>query len=425
MPEETEDLGQGLVMRAVRDERDAERYVSLSSAINGEHEGVMCARLIHDHPETSYRDYVLVEDTQRDGAIVSTTCLIPWHLNFASIVLEAAMLEMVVTHPDYRRRGLVRAQIQRFHRAVSARGFDLSIIQGIPNYYRQFGYAYALDHQPHDSLPVWRIPSTPKDTDNPYKLRDATLDDVPVLAHLYQQASAAHDVYMLRSPEYWRFLLDAAHYPVRLVEDMRYKGRSAGYIITFALPDQSGIDVSESGILGYKAAMAVLYQLKSETKGDIRLGGSRSRHLPNNTLLRAEHSLGSTTLPCDQWLLRIPNIAAFISKTGAILEQRLATSDCAGASADICINLYRDAYVLHFEQGKLTGVDAPGFVDASMGADGGDLCIPSDAFVRLVVGYRTLDELHDAWPDIVVKPRSRHLLDVLFPRMASCAWMPY
>jgi hypothetical protein len=256
-------------------------------------------------------------------------------------------------------------------------------------------------------------------------LRAATVDDAPVLARLYQQASDAHDVYTLRSADYWRFLLDAAHYPVRLVEDTRYKGRPTGYIITFALPDQNGIDVSESGILGYKAAMAVLYQLKAETNGDIRLGGSRSRHLPNNTLLRAAHSLGSTTLPCDQWLLRIPNISAFIGKLRPVLEHRLATSDCAGASAEICINLYREAYVLHFEQGKLTGVDAPGFVDASMGADGGDLCIPTDAFVRLVVGYRTLDELRDAWPDVVIRPRSRHLLDILFPRITSCVWMPY
>src|SRR5512133_2162541 len=102
MSEETEDLGQGLVMRTVRDEYDAERYVGLSAAVNGEQEGIMCARLIHHHPGTSYRDYVFVEDMQRDGAVVSTTCLIPWHLNYAGIVLAAAMLEMVVTHPDYR-----------------------------------------------------------------------------------------------------------------------------------------------------------------------------------------------------------------------------------------------------------------------------------------------------------------------------------
>ena len=30
------------------------------------------------------------------------------------------------------------------------------------------------------------------------------------------------------------------------------------------------------------------------------------------------------------------------------------------------------------------------------------LCIPPEAFVRLALGYRGLEELRDAWPDIVV-----------------------
>ena len=60
-----------------------------------------------------------------------------------------------------------------------------------------------------------------------------------------------------------------------------------------------------------------------------------------------------------------------------------------------------------------------------MGAKGGDLNIPPDAFVRLVLGYRDLDELHDAWPDTVPRAESRHLLDVLFPKMGSWVHMPY
>jgi hypothetical protein len=60
-----------------------------------------------------------------------------------------------------------------------------------------------------------------------------------------------------------------------------------------------------------------------------------------------------------------------------------------------------------------------------MGADGGDLCIPPEAFVRLVIGYRALDELRDAWPDIVWRDSSRHWLDVLFPKMDSWLRMPY
>jgi hypothetical protein len=100
-------------------------------------------------------------------------------------------------------------------------------------------------------------------------------------------------------------------------------------------------------------------------------------------------------------------VARYLRKIGPVLERRVAASDCAGLTADLCINLYRQAYVLHFQAGKLIQVERVGFVDASMGAEGGDLNIPPDAFVRLVLGYRDLDELHDAWPDIRVVDESR------------------
>ncbi len=60
-----------------------------------------------------------------------------------------------------------------------------------------------------------------------------------------------------------------------------------------------------------------------------------------------------------------------------------------------------------------------------MGADGGDLCIPPDAFVRLLLAYRSLDELLDAWPDIIVKPQSRNLIDALFPKKPSYLYATY
>jgi hypothetical protein len=125
------------------------------------------------------------------------------------------------------------------------------------------------------------------------------------------------------------------------------------------------------------------------------------------------------TLPGGQWLFHIPSPAGLLTRIAPVLERRLAASDCEGLTKDLIINLFRQAYRLCFDAGKLVKVESLGFVDSSMGADGGDLCIPPDAFTRLVFGYRTLDELVDAWPDIVMKAESRRLVDVLFPKMAS------
>lgn len=70
-------------------------------------------------------------------------------------------------------------------------------------------------------------------------------------------------------------------------------------------------------------------------------------------------------------------------------------------------------------------VAALGFVDASMGADGGDLCIPPEAFMRLLLGYRTLEQLRDSWPDIMIKAETRYLIEALFPGLSAHVLMPY
>ncbi len=411
-------LGEGLVLRTVRDERDVERYVAAIEAVNGEVESRMADRLLHHHPGAEYDNFFLVED-QRTGDVVSMTCLLPWRCRYEDAVLDVAMLEMVGTRPAYRHRGLIRAQIERFQHRVGEHGYDLSIIQGIPYYYRQYGYAYALDHWAYDSLPAWRIPDRPGTPSSRYQLRQATVDDAATLTRLYQDSTADLQLYTLRDAAYWQFLLQRAGLAIRVVKDSD-EGRVAGYLCSIERAEGRGITVPESQIAGFEAGMAVLRQLKTETTGEIRLGGPETQ-----TLARIGRSLGSTARPAYQWLLRISDVARFLSKIGPALERRVAASDCAGLTADLCVNLYRQAYVLHFQTGKLTQVERAGFVDASMGADGGDLNIPPDAFVRLVLGYRDLDQLREAWPDIVVKAESRRFLDVLFPRMGSWVHMPY
>ena len=142
-------------MRGLRDEADVRAFVALSDEVT--REGPICDRLVHHRPGGGWQDFFVVEDT-RTGRVASTTCLLPWQVHFCGIPLGTAMLEMVVTHPDYRRLGLVRSQVAVFHRIVDERAMDLCIIQGIPWYYREFGYAYALDHRPHLRLAAAAIP---------------------------------------------------------------------------------------------------------------------------------------------------------------------------------------------------------------------------------------------------------------------------
>jgi hypothetical protein len=136
-------------------------------------------------------------------------------------------------------------------------------------------------------------------------------------------------------------------------------------------------------------------------------------------------SLGSQLKRGGQWLVRIPDWERLFTRIAPVLDARLECSEWHGLNKELVINLFRQAYRLRFHKGRLVTVDSLGFVNSSMGSDGGDLCVPPDAFVRLVFGYRSLDELWDAWPDIVVKPEICSLVEVLFPRMRSYLYTPY
>jgi hypothetical protein len=108
-----------------------------------------------------------------------------------------------------------------------------------------------------------------------------------------------------------------------------------------------------------------------------------------------------------------------------VFESRLKAAGLGDRDADLILNFFRSALLMRFLHGRLTAVEDAGFVDASTGAEGGDFCIPPDAFPRLLLGYRCIEELRDAWPDIRVRPGSRQVIETLFPRLDSLVLMPY
>lgn len=407
-------LGDGLTLRAVNSPEDVQRYIDVNARVTNE--GDIAQRLLHHHPTTTHADYWLVVD-ETTGQAVSTTCLLPWRCQLDGVALDVAMLEMVVTDPAYRKRGLVRAQIEHFHKVVAERGFDLSIIQGIPYYYRQFGYAYAIDHTPLTRLVAWQIPDIPAENSARYRWRPATVDDVAVLEQLYTAAMGQHHLSVERSAAEWRYLLQHKAHPVRLFEEAE-RNRAVGYIVPSRT--ESPFRLYEHALQDPIAGLPMLALLKAECGGELQLAGPAS-----DRLVGLAQTLGGVTLPvADQWLWRIPDVGTLLTKLTPLFAHRLQAGGYGDYMGKLCINLYRSAFWLQIDRGQLR-VESAGFVDASLGASGGDLNLPPAAFVRLLLGYRTLETLMDAWPDIRVKPATRNLLDCLFPIRNAHILMPY
>ena len=70
------DLGDGLVLRSVQSQADAERYAAFNTEFVSDIQGLTCAKLLAYHPTMRCDDFFFVEEAAT-GLMVSCICLIP------------------------------------------------------------------------------------------------------------------------------------------------------------------------------------------------------------------------------------------------------------------------------------------------------------------------------------------------------------
>ena len=412
------ELGEGLVLKTAGSEADIERVAAFDAKAFGEKAiGEFCRTLFLHHPKTQPSDLIFVED-EETGEIVSSLCLIPWEWHYEDVTLKAGEMGIVGTLEPYRRRGLIRAQAEYHRELLLDRGFDLSQIQGIPYFYRQFGYEYTLPLEGGYSIEMHQIPEP--DGDEDYKCRPETAADLSALKRLYDEASRNLAIHTSRDDAIWRYLSEHSSatitaYTGWVVEDAG-KGIT-GYFRIQKYGFGRSLNVYEASEMSYEAALAALRYMGrlavEREKPNIRL------ILPANCVLTqvARHH-GAHDLGTYAWQIHIPDVARILRTIGPVLERRLAESPFAGLTEEVRINLYRDTIALHFNNGKINKVE-------SLGAAGGPIRIPPRAFVLLILGYRNREELRESWPDLGMPPKYAYLIDVLFPKMTPHIYAIY
>ena len=416
-------LDQNLCLKSVSTPDDIERLGAFNLLIHGESGlDAMTRHLILRHPNTRPEHWLFVEN-ESSGDIVAALCLIPWTWRYENVELKAAEMGIVGTREDYRRRGLIRALDCRFKELLAEGNFDLSHIQGIPYFYRQLGYEYAI---PLSAVGGWRIephqiPDTLAVDSSPYSFRLATGDDIPALMVMYETATQDLNISTTRDADTWRYLLQHATGTATAGETwivVDGSGDPVGYWRIELGGFGKGLNIYEASYLHHPALLAVLVWCRKmaaeRNKPYIRL------NLPtNHPLTRTARAWGAADIGCYAWQIHLPDIARLLRRLAPVLERRIAASVFAGLTQTVCLNLYREAFDLRFDGGKLVEVTCVGF------RDGGDMHMPPCALTPLVLGYRSREELAAMYPDVSIWGQSQYLTDTLFPKMESFIYTIY
>jgi hypothetical protein len=431
------DLGDGLVLRWAT-AKDIEELADFNIRVHSddpEDPELWLGHWVRDlmngkHPTTKPEDFTVVVDKNADSKIVSSMNLISQRWAYDGIEFPVGRPELVGTDPDYRRRGLVRAQMDVIHAKSAARDEMVQAITGIPWYYRMFGYEMTVDLDGHRQYQIKRTPESKTVEDEPYRLRPATTADIPFMQSLYEAQRGRTLLSRVRDEALWRYEMEDSHREspygrhMYIVETTPSTG--SGYAVAYIEYKQFKqiFAVREFGVVPDHSWRAVsLFALRHFHREADRLGETLPKpvetvffylgegHPLFEALLR---ELKKTRNPYA-WYIRVPDLPGFMRHITPVLEARLAESVMAGHSGTTKLNFYTSNMTLVFEEGKLTeiGTYEPKRLEQ------GDAAFPELTFLQLLFGYRSFDELDYTFADCYANEETAVLLPILFPKRYS------
>jgi hypothetical protein len=336
--------------------------------------------------------------------------LIPWSWQMEGIRLKVAEMGIVGTLEAHRGRGLMRMLNEEFDKTLDEDCFDLAVIQGIPGFYQQFGYYYAVPLENHVNLPLHVL--SDQQEQSAYGFRLAGPGDVPFLTAQDERYRRSVSLSAFRDEAHWRYLLTESQETEYgsefwIVEEdgqerfycrIPQEGFGTGLIVS---------EVSETITIEALQALFAFFRAKAleRDKPYIRL------NLHNESpAARSAVALGAKLGTPYAWQIKIPDPVRLITTMIPVLERRVQASTFYHFSGCFRLNLFRSSVDLNWSRGRLESVSAgSGECDLS-------LSVPAELLPALSLGHRSWQELRHIRPDLSPNSdMSALLVDTLFP----------
>jgi hypothetical protein len=418
-------LPDGLEYGIVETDDELEELIAFNSAIHEPEDGETLRRLIEKMPGFGRELNYYIRDTD-SGKIVSSLNAIPSVWAYNGIPINNLELGFVGTLEEYRKRGLIRKLYYKYFEKQFHRGrYHISNIQGIPYFYRQFGYDFLIPDWRQVFLRPNQIPVLPPDKKPDWmrlSIRPATKSNLNDIITLYDKLSTGLLVSTIRDRTLWElqekirkdFAKDFSTYVVKRGTEV------LGYFRLVLRenkkePENSYLNVMESSISGIDGVRRTLEFLRSHC---IELGFHRIAFSGATTsnLSRIGLDLGGQMSRGWKHQLRIRDMVHFLKRIRPALQKRLRNTMFAGLTQEVTINTYRHRYVLDFQSGKIKDIK-----DLGVHEDGKylDFRTPPNDFVRLLLGQYSPEELSHQDMDFIIQGPAKSLIATLFPKQES------
>jgi predicted N-acetyltransferase YhbS len=370
-------------------------------------------KLFTYHPDLPVSDHFLIMDTTK-SQVAAYFCLSRSTCVLNGTEFPVGHMEVVATLPEYRHRGFIRRLNDLFEQRVEEYQLPLLAIIGIPYFYRNFGYEYALPFNGTVTVPTELIPKLKKGEEEPVLVEAITEKTFNQYLKARDHHNSYLDFYRKLSPAEYAYLTHG-----KLGDDSTFRffvlKQGNSVVGSFMLSIFGGVlEVQEVWVDNLAHVPSMLRYLKGVAK----------RHrlpfcidLPSRPALKPvlEGWSRSKFSRPYAWMVRIPSVKRFLDTITPVLDQRLAQSDFHKISDSVRISWYRAAIEIIINGGKVQEIkDIPRNEIKEI-----DAAVPFPAIYQLFMGYRTMEALREIYPDANVRAVRLPLVQVLFPKIRA------
>ncbi|MFX0178776.1 MAG: GNAT family N-acetyltransferase [Candidatus Hodarchaeota archaeon] len=405
-------IADNLTLRiALDDVNELKRFISFNSAVHQEESlKRYINRLFLEHPKRNEIYWIYIEEND-SNKMVSSIVLAPLEWDFDGTLIPVCEMSLVGTLTEYRNRGLIGILNELYEEIMEQKGYLLSVIRGIPYYYRKFGYEFALNLDERLVLNKDQIPSTEFEN---ITIRKARWQDFSFIKSIYNNEIEKFFITNNFNQKnfHHKFMnvdFDNNFSSTYLIE---VKGRLKSFFSLGLSYDCVGYslvvpEINEKCMLKILQFVDELSKEKDEIVFQVNSNTKFAQYICS---IGGKKNLGYG------WQIRIPNIKRFLHAIIPVLEQRIERSSYTGLTQDVVISDYRENFILIFKTGKIEdiavskGYPFPGSCDVQ---------IPNSFLIKLLLSDRTFEEIKYIVRDSILKPESENLIKILFPKKPS------
>ncbi|KAJ7154138.1 hypothetical protein C8R46DRAFT_1356888 [Mycena filopes] len=414
----------------------------------------------------SYVDRMRYAAKSAEERVVALVYLLPTEFSFDSdaVRVPVGRARIVACQKSKNSETIMKALFEMVNARATAQGCAFMLASGVPGYYRTFDYEYAINVGRGLVTHVSDLRPTNPDPDDPFSLRQATLDDLPALERLVLVLApranteifiGVKDTATLRAQLHWALgdrpqSYTGPAYPVHpffILEKYELDEPVPRIVAAAGLTmykRSTGADVSPLLWDGKENVSAVVRALVPAL---IRAANELPSVGRSNGLLETLDWTLADAHPLRRWLLAhqlavptpetsrfdpssalwvcIPSLSRFLGALVPAFNARLAAAVHifgTNYTAALYISAPRGmggSVVLRVRHGAVSVVAAANTQPDSEQK----ISFPRVALIQLLMGYANWCELKKVFPDVSLQPAVVPLVEVLFPKRSVSSSM--